>query len=46
MAWLEKLATGEFYDNTLPPVKKDDDGTTGQTGESRFGGNKKYTSIY
>jgi len=46
MLWLEKLSTGELGDKTLPPVKKDDDGTTGQTGESRFGGNTKYTSIY
>jgi hypothetical protein len=43
--WLEKLNTGEFGDGTLPPVP---DGTEsdGNEGDTRFGGNKRYNSIY
>ena len=43
--WLEKLNTGEFGDSTLPsvPLPGTDDGTEGDT---RFGGNKRYKSIY
>ena len=43
--WLEKLNTGEFGDTTLPPLPPPipDNGTAGDT---RFGGNKKYASIY
>ena len=44
MAWLEKLSTGELGDKTLPPVKPTE--PVSQTGESRFGGNKKYESTY
>lgn len=48
MKWLEELNSGKQADSTLP-VKPDDssggsiDGTSGDT---RFGGNKRYTSIY
>jgi phage gp36-like protein len=43
--WLEKLNTGEFGDSTLPskPAPIPDDGTSGDT---RFGGNRRYNSIY
>ncbi|MCL2290838.1 MAG: DUF1320 domain-containing protein [Bacteroidetes bacterium] len=44
MNWLEKLSTGELGDKTLPPVKKIE--PISQSGESRFGGNRKYESIY
>jgi hypothetical protein len=44
MDWLEKLSTGELGDKTLPPIKPVE--PVGQTGESRFGGNQQYTSIY
>ena len=45
MAWLEKLNTGEFSDHTLPTIPEVDD-STGATGDTRFGGNKRYGSIY
>jgi len=44
MMWLEKLSTGELGDKTLPPVKPVE--PISQNGESRFGGNQKYQSIY
>ncbi len=44
--WLEKTNTGEFADNTLPSAKKPDANTDGTDGDVRFGGNKRYTSIY
>jgi len=43
--WLEKLNTGEFGDGTLPPVPDETD-NTGAEGDTRFGGNKRYNSIY
>lgn len=43
--WLEKLNTGEFGDNTLPPVQ-DSDPADGAEGDTRFGGNKQYNSTY
>jgi hypothetical protein len=46
MNWIEKLSTGELGDKTLPPINKEEGSGTGQTGESRFGGNTKYTSRY
>lgn len=48
MYWLEKLNTGEKGDGTLP-TKPDDPGeseNTGSTGDTRFGGGRKYSSIY
>jgi phage gp36-like protein len=42
--WLEKLNTGQFSDNTLPPIP--DEVGDGTDGDTRFGGNKKYSSIY
>ena len=46
MDWLEKLSTGELGDKTLPPAQTTDPESGGQSGESRFGGNKKYESTY
>ena len=49
MNWLEKLNTGENGDHTLPSVPADapeNTGTSGGTGDTRFGGNKKYYSTY
>lgn len=45
MKWLEALNSGEFSDKTLPqkPPTTDPAGTTGET---RFGGNTQYPSIY
>lgn len=45
MEWLTKLNSGELQDKSLPPLSdgEEDDGTTG---EVRFGGNKRYNSIY
>lgn len=44
--WLEKMNTGAFGDRTLPPVPEDVDPSDGTEGDTRFGGNKRYTSIY
>ena len=48
MLWLEKLNTGEFGDGTIPPAPEPDPegDTTGTTGDARFGGNKRYGSVY
>lgn len=46
MNWLEKLNTGEFGDKTLPIVKDNDDAGDGTSGDTRFGGSKRYDSIY
>jgi phage gp36-like protein len=46
MAWLEKLNSGEFSDHTLPSIPDDEEDTNGITGDTRFGGNKKYNSEY
>jgi len=43
---LEKLNTGEFSDKTLPPKPPATPENTGLSGEIRFGGNKRYTSVY
>ena len=43
--WLEKLNTGEFGDKTLPKIP-DNDAPDGTTGGVRFGGNKRFDSIY
>jgi phage gp36-like protein len=45
MHWLEKMNTGEFADHTLPPVPAPDT-LSGQEGDTRFGGNHRYNSIY
>lgn len=47
MVWLEKLNTGELYDNTLPAIPATEvlDGTL-EEGDTRFGGNIKYTGGY
>jgi phage gp36-like protein len=48
MAWLEKINTGEFSDLTLPssqPSGEDGD-VSGETGDVRFGSNKKYGSVF
>lgn len=44
--WLERLNTGELGDNTLPPAPKEEDSEAGKSGDTRFGGNHRYTSIY
>jgi len=46
MAWLEKLNSGEFSDHTLPTIPDDAEDSSGTTGDTRFGGNKRYDSIY
>ncbi len=46
MEWLEKSYTGELGDRTLPPRPEEPDDTTGQTGDTRFGGNRRYNSAY
>ena len=46
MNWLEKLNTGEFGDGTLPTKPTPGDDIDGTSGDTRFGGNKQYTSIY
>lgn len=48
MYWLEKLNTGEKGDGTLPtkPDEPDENNNTGTTGDTRYGGGKKYGSIY
>jgi phage gp36-like protein len=46
VAWLEKMNTGVFSDRTLPPVPEEIDPTDGTEGDTRFGGNKRYSSIY
>ncbi|MDY0207940.1 MAG: DUF1320 family protein [Pseudomonas sp.] len=45
MKWLEELNSGEMADKTLPPIPPTTE-PEGTTGETRFGGNKQYTSIY
>ena len=48
MYWLEKLNTGEKGDGTLP-TKPDEPGESdnnGSTGDTRYGGGKKYGSVY
>lgn len=45
MDWLEKINTGELGDGTLP-VKPNNDDDTGTSGDTRFGGNKRYGSVY
>lgn len=46
MDWLEKMNTGELGDHTLPPKPNEEGETEGTAGDTRFGGNKRYTSIY
>ncbi len=46
MDWLEKVYTGELGDRTLPSKPEEPDDSTGQTGDTRFGGNTRYGSIY
>ena len=46
MDWLEKTYTGEQGDRTLPAKPEDLGDSTGQTGDTRFGGNKRYNSVY
>lgn len=46
MEWLEKTYTGELGDRTLPPKPEEPDDSTGQTGDTRFGGNMQYRSVY
>lgn len=45
MSWLEKINTGEQGDGTLPTKPKEEP-ITGETGDTRFGGNKRYSSAY
>lgn len=45
MKWLETLNSGELGDRTLPPRPTLPD-AAGTTGETRFGGNPRYESIY
>lgn len=45
MKWLEALNSGEFSDKTMPPKPITTD-PAGTTGETRFGGNIQYQSIY
>lgn len=44
--WLEKTYTGELGDRTLPSVPEDEEEKDGSSGDTRFGGNKRYSSIY
>ncbi len=46
MDWLEKSYTGELGDRTLPPKPTETTDANGTTGDTRFGGNKRYTSNY
>ena len=46
MAWLENLNTGKFADSTLPSIQPDTEDVNGTTGDTRFGGNKRYDSRY
>ena len=46
MAWLEKLNSGEFADHTLPALPNEDEDINGISGDTRFGGNKRYHSRY
>ncbi|MCL2132625.1 MAG: DUF1320 domain-containing protein [Lentimicrobiaceae bacterium] len=46
MAWLEKLNSGEFSDHTLPTIPDKEEDSDGATGDTRFGGNKRYDSKY
>jgi phage gp36-like protein len=45
MEWLTKLNTGELEDSTLPLRQVVEDGNA-TTGDVRYGGNKRYNSIY
>lgn len=44
--WLEKSYTGELGDGTLPPKPTEETDLEGTSGDTRFGGNTRYTSIY
>jgi hypothetical protein len=46
MDWLEKSYTGELGDATLPIKPEDNADDPGTGGDIRFGGNKKYNSVY
>ena len=43
MMWLEKLNTGEFTDNSLPPLPGEE---TSPDQCARYGGNQKYNSSF
>lgn len=45
MEWLTKLNNGELEDSTLPLRQEVEDGNA-TTGDVRYGGNKRYNSIY
>ncbi len=46
MKWLEELNTGERGDKTLPPKVEDPTSAEGTVGDTRYGGNTRYHSIY
>lgn len=46
MKWLEELNTGERGDHTLPPKVEDPSVEIGTAGDTRYGGNVRYKSIY
>lgn len=46
MHWLEKINTGEQGDGTLPSKPDEPGEEDGTSGDTRYGGNKRYTSIY
>lgn len=44
--WLERINTGELGDGTLPPKPASPGSEEGKSGDTRYGGNRRYTSIY
>lgn len=46
MDWLEKINSGELGDGTLPNKPEQPTDNEGTTGDNRFGGSRKYDSIY
>ena len=46
MDWLEKMNTGELGDHTLPVKPATPEEEEGTAGDTRFGGNIRYTSKY
>lgn len=46
MHWLEKINTGEQGDGTLPSKPDEPEEIPGTNGDTRFGGNTRYTSKY
>ncbi len=46
MDWLEKINSGELGDGTLPSKPEEPTDNEGTTGDNRFGGYNRYSSLY